>query len=412
MILNSAYPEGMGLPFSRVSCIFLRSLYVFAFVSFFAFSSSVIAEEEIRPPADPMDISWGQPILGESVGEDKVKVDFIGRTEPGTVVTLDKMSLIVVDVTGGAALFHVITKGEYPFKVSNTGEFRIQLELPYGALQIPFRFEGPSGKSKAMQLIVQVKKDAIILGNVSAAAPLEHNWLRSNMLSAGLGCNYQTYDQTSEGPAITMSSFNCPTNFGEAKIVLDSKWQMMASARSTPGQVKLMDPLVSTSESFRWLSLIGEFAYSPESWRGHLFGYKWFGSFRFGGQHHSVPFLLVRQSVGGKNEVVLENGTMSTVSIGGMSEWEINDRTIFEIFLRYQQPLFYGGVFSAKSSFIFDGSIGASRRLSEKFVAGLFWLGQSHQYSYEYKGGSALLNGAGNQKLFFSIFEFRLGYQL
>ena len=358
-----------------------------------------------------LDVEWGETIVGSPAEDGKIKVEFQGKTESKAILSLARPEFMVVDAAGSATLFKLVIKGEYPFSADDQGKFKFQLDLPQGAVQIPLIVTSSSGKKRVFQLVVQVKDQSIQLANSSQQIG-EQSWKRVNMITAGVGCNYQSYNQNSAGPSISTKSMSCPSNFGEAQIILDERWMLLAGARSTPGQAKLSDPLEVKGEGYRWLSLSGEIAYKRPSWSWEMFGSRADLTLRFGGQHHSVPFLLIRNPVGGKNEVVFENGTMSTLSVGGMSEWMINEKMSLEIFMRYQHPLFYGGVFSAKSSFVFDGSIGVSRSLSEHFAGGLYWLGQQHDYSYSYQGSSALMNPSGSQKLFFSIFEFRLSYML
>ncbi len=361
--------------------------------------------------AEPLTVEWGETVMG-AVGEgNRINIEFKGKTEPKSVISLARPELTVVDATGVATIFKLTIKGEYPFSTNEKGEFQFQLDLPQGAVQVPVVVVSPSGKKRVFQLIVQVRDKSIALGSSNQRLGLA-GWQRANTITGGLGCAYQSYNQTSEGPEVSTSSMSCPSNFGEVKIVLDEKWMLLAGARSTPGIAKLSDPLLVKAEGYRWLSLSGEAAYSRPNWAWDMFGSRANFVLRFGGQHHAVPFLLVRNPVAGKNEVVLENGTMSTLSLGGMSEWAISENMNLEIFMRYQHPIFYGGVFSAKSSFVFDGSIGVSKTLSERFTGGLYWLGQYHNYSYSYQGTTTLMNPSGSQKLFVSIFEFRIGFFL
>jgi hypothetical protein len=84
--------------------------------------------------------------------------------------------------------------------------------------------------------------------------------------------------------------------------------------------------------------------------------------------------------------------------------------------MRYQFPLSTqsdgASQFDISPRFAFDGSVGLSYNLTPRTRLGMFWYGQWHEY--EFKNAPDAFSGdkiSGDQSLFFSNWEFRMGFE-
>jgi hypothetical protein len=359
-------------------------------------------------PVPQLEIQWFEPIIGSPNEDGLIEVEILGRTDPKARLNMEE-DKISVGRTLGQLKPLPSERGKRSRKsvsVGHQGYFRSKVFLPKGYALVPFQVESQDGSLRSYQLTFETTGERSVDRQEKEELPID--WRRASGFTFTLGGNYLVYDQTSSGTGFKFDMFNFPSNSVEARLALDGEWSWLTAARSTPGKAESTRNFSVQQEDYRWLSLAVEVTYGSRDWFRKVYGRDAYFKLRGGLQHHAVPLLVLTK----ERTLLTEAGTMSTLSIGGMFDWILSDKLNFEIFMRYQHPIKYGGVFSASSAFIFDGSVGLSRLISERFVFGANWLGQRHQYSYSYQGTTPLENGRGNQVLFFSIFEVQLRYLL
>lgn len=231
------------------------------------------------------------------------------------------------------------------------------------------------------------------------------DWIRDLVawLWFGIGANYQYYLQT-------------VPDLGEARFenIVGPTWLVRAGVQSalfgvdlsykdTPGKMNSSETVVISNGDYNWKTYSGEILYR--------FSRELNWTLRAGFQHHLAPFMH-RDPIDPVIEV--RNVALTMLTAGFDRVFPISDWLRFEWQMRYQHPLLARAVdgteFNVKTTFNFDGSLGAVMAVGERARIGLFWYGQWHQYQFNY-GGSNTWAFSGDQTLFYSNLELRFGLE-
>ncbi len=218
----------------------------------------------------------------------------------------------------------------------------------------------------------------------------------------GGGMNFQYYKQSVpniNGEA-TFQNIQGPTALVNAGTQSET-WGLDLSYKQTPGKMSSSSTVTVTNGNYNWRTLSAEGLYRKDD--------NW--NFRLGFQHHLMPFMAL-DAASAVLDVKSNSLTMFTVGFN-RSHFLVSNKLRGEWQMRYQHPLLSGSTdstsFSVKPKFAFDGSVGSVYSLSDTSRIGLFWYGQWHQYSFDYGSGANAFSG--NQTLFYSNIEIRLGFE-
>ena len=133
-------------------------------------------------------------------------------------------------------------------------------------------------------------------------------------------------------------------------------------------------------------------------------------SLLLGVQQHEIPFL----SGNALSQIDILHNKLLTGSLGVQGKFLSESRKYeTELEFRYQPLLssesLDGYQFKASSPSMFEGSIGISRYFDKGFKAGVYWLGQQQNFSYEFSRDG--VDSAGKQTLFNSNIQIRFGWE-
>lgn len=217
----------------------------------------------------------------------------------------------------------------------------------------------------------------------------------------GIGENYQYYQQS------------IPSLSGSAKFqnIQGPTWSVIAGAqgqnfgveishKETPGFMEGPAETKTVNGNYVWKTMAAEGLYKPDgsSWR-----------FRGGLQHHLMPFMTYTPST---KVLEIKSNTLVVATIGFDRYFPISKKLRAEWQMHYQHPILSGtnssDEFSVNSVFAFDGSLGVSYKVDEKFRLGLYWYGQYHNYKFDYAAASSF---SGDQTLMYSNAELRAGWE-
>lgn len=220
----------------------------------------------------------------------------------------------------------------------------------------------------------------------------------------GSGMNFIDVQTASNRAEISYQNMKGPSFFAEGGYLSKSRWGGIFGYKRTPGEVQIQNVTINNAE-FVWDTFSLEAIYGLP-YVGTLFKKTLNWGLRLGFQHHSFPFLYIETG-----RVV--NNSRSEMLAGSAGFFmETSGRWKQHLHMRYQHPLTAatdgGNSFEITPKISFDGSVGTSYMLTERFKTGLFWYGQWHNYDFVYQ--SRTLDTTGSQSLFYSNMEFRLGY--
>lgn len=221
---------------------------------------------------------------------------------------------------------------------------------------------------------------------------------------AGTGVNFLAVRQTINNTAdVEYKNTKSGSVFLEGGWWFWKRWGAAFSYKRTPGDIRVDNYPVS-QRSFVWDTYTAELLYGLP-WVTNIFGRQIDYGLRAGLQKHSFPFLFVDSG----NSLVQSQSEMVAGSLGFFAETA--GRWKFHWNMRYQQPISSttsgGNTFKISPIVGFDGLVGTSYNLTSRLKTGMFWYGQLHNYKFNYQ--SATQNNVGEQTLFYSNWEARLG---
>lgn len=389
-----------------------------AFIIVAVHSPLASAQESV---AAPLHVKWYQPEVGESKRKNWVRVILSGTTTPGARALVSSKHIPVI--LPNKKIRRIKTKAALKSKrystADNKGYFEIHLELPTYPVQLPLKVYPPRGvkqPARSYQFNLIIEKQKVQLHN---AKHLERSpaFQKKYGIWFGSGINYLAYtQQTQDIPSdLEFQTFKGPSAFAKGWIRLTDQMDLIATAKMSPGAAGSSNSVQVANGDYNWLIFGLEGSYYPHSWRFKLGkNTNSILGFRVGLQHHIVPFIARTGTSEQEAEITTNSMTMMT---GGLIYTIAPEEKIsYEIFMRYQYPLATGDIFSIDPKFAFDGSVGATYQLNNDWKLGVFWYGQWHEYSFThtdkyFQSQNEPAEIQGDQSLFFSNIELRLGYE-
>lgn len=378
-----------------------------AFLTFFVgvYSFSALAQEQSG-------VSWYLPEAEQTIGN-RTLVVVAGKTKPGSRVEIksDRIPLIsaknkIINFKSSAAL-----KTEKVVIADSEGFFKFKFLLPRATAQIPIHVTEKGKQTAAYQLNVRVDKNDVkaLTKDQLKLQP----WKRGKFnLWAGVGFNFLRYSQVSADlqSDISFDTLKGPSYFLTGGMLIKPNWEMNLSYKVSPGGASAGPNVQVASGSYEWTILAIETWYFPSHWRAELLknSLSQFG-IRTGIQHHTVPF--ISRTGSSASEVDIAKNTMTMFTLGAQVDTKHTSKIFSEVYMRYQYPLKTGSLFSIEPQFAFDGSVGLIYRKGPVWRYGVFWYGQWHQYAFKHRDKVLNADIKGEQTLFYSNIEARLGYE-
>lgn len=223
-------------------------------------------------------------------------------------------------------------------------------------------------------------------------------------LFAALGINYVRYSEDLTDVITNYADLRGPSMHLGIGMDLGDESSVEATYKSTPFRFDNSSVGDATlSGTWQTLSVQG-IAKSRTFTANETAGseYAWL----YGFQIHQVPYALFENAT---NKAVVRPIQLIDLSLGGRWRKMINPWTRTEIFLRGQYPISTsstGSTFSAKGVLLFDGSIGAEKKVTDLLWVGLHWYGQYHNLKFKYN--DSLVTAEGSHSTLFSNLEVRL----
>lgn len=366
-----------------------------------------------------LEVRWYKPEVKTSDRPGHVLVTILGSTSPDTQISISGADFPIVDQTGKVKIVKTKTissKGGI-FKADERGEFYFDIHLPPSEAQLPIEMKTNSGETRAYQLTLKITEDDVELANQKnfGISPYSR---RTWSIWGGLGINYLKYDQETSIPSsITLESFDGPTLYGKIVRSLGKEFAFQVTANTAPGKTSSSSAISISEGSYNWTYLTGEFTFFPEKWRSFKRGRFSEWGLQWGAQYHIVPF-IARSSTTNPATASVDTNEILLFAIGGTWLYHFGRYLLFETFFRYQVPYRSGSLFDVNYKMAFDGSAGIIYKWKPDWRVGAFWYGQMHNYNisnhkdvyFEANGGGGP-NISGQQTLFYSNLELRIGYE-
>lgn len=291
-------------------------------------------------------------------------------------------------------------------KANAEGFFEIPMDLPEGINQVPIQVTNPLKIQKVFMISVDVslrKNDIRLNQKISRRKPPAAS--KKYRFWGGAGFTYQTYNQSLNGiPDLSFNTIQAPGIMARGGYWGDS-WGLDFYFRDAPGKIEAGSPLKVDSGSYHWRTMeakgLYQFRRGPSS-RLLRLPAQW--QLRFGSQIHTLPFLIVDSS----QNVTIEEHGVTTATLGAGLLLGQERSLSYEFAAGIQRPISSSG-YRVSSSLGFEAQVGAAYKFAPNWRLGLFSYTQSLGFSYEYEKTGVLKTG--NQKLFHSTFDLRLGYE-
>ncbi|WP_413289917.1 SH3 domain-containing protein [Bdellovibrio sp. HCB337] len=296
-------------------------------------------------------------------------------------------------------------------RANSDGFFEIAMELPQGLMQIPVVIQSGKNATKTflVSVDVSVKKEEVkTTTKVSAKKPPAAG--KKVRIWTGLGFTYQSNNQTTEGsPTLEFKTMQAPGIMWRAGYWGD-QWGLDFYFRDAPGTIQADAPFQIQQSTYHWRTTEAKGLYQiPRTSRSRIWGLPSQWQIRFGTQIHQVPFMDIDNS----NVVTIRDHTltMATLGVGLLLGQERN--WCYEFAFSPQLPISasgHGDSFSISTKLAYEAQIGAAYKLAPNWRLGVFSYVQSLSYSYNFqKSGSGAKTG--EQNLFYTTFDLRLGYE-
>lgn len=249
--------------------------------------------------------------------------------------------------------------------------------------------------------------------NQHTPVPYLQNSPRTNLLTnnfwiwVGAGVNFTSYSQTVPGTStINFGKIKSPSQVFRAGFFLDDQWGLDLGYNVTPGKAESGSSISVQNGDYEWKALSAETIYRPGS-ASDTKKSQWL--WKLGVQQHEMPFIVPLSA----NSIKISSNNMTALT-AGLEYRKITSKNLrLETMLRYQLPLASsseeGASFSLSPELTFDGSVGAAYELTPHVFLGVYWYGQYHSYKFDYKHNANSFSG--DQSLFYSNFDLRLGVE-
>lgn len=293
------------------------------------------------------------------------------------------------------------------------GFFELPIDLPLGLVQVPVAVSNSRGQ-RTFLLSIDVSLSNIRInpasnGRMAIQKPPAAG--KKVRLWAGVGGTYQTYSQTTSGTSdVSFNTFQAPGLLARAGYWGDT-WGFDLYFRDAPGKIEADAPFQLQNDTYHWrtteLKGLYQFSRGPTS---RMMGLPSQWQLRFGAQIHEVPFLDIDPTF----KIDVRTHTINTATLGiGLLLAQEQDWS-YEYALGLQVPVSASGgggnSYSISSAMGLEAQLGAAYKFAPNWRLGIFSYIQSHSYSYEFKPASGASKN-GNQSLFYTTFDLRLGYE-
>jgi hypothetical protein len=230
----------------------------------------------------------------------------------------------------------------------------------------------------------------------------------------GVGANFLRYDQSiqNNGSGVGFQSFTGPSLFAKLNRSINRDWAAQASINYSPGETSSSSAVKVEDGNYAWTFLSSELTYFPPHWKFSK-KRKFLTELGIQGgiQYHNVPF-VARSSAIDSTVTAVESNNIIMMTAGATAIFHYGRYWLLETFFRYQYPLQAGRLYDIEQKFAFDGSVGVIYKWKPDWRLGGFWYGQWHKYDFSNapdRFSGSKING--EQDLFFSNLEFRIGYE-
>lgn len=220
----------------------------------------------------------------------------------------------------------------------------------------------------------------------------------------GMGMNYVRYENSLSDVKAGYGDLRGPSYHLGAFMELSDAIDIEATYKTTP--FRFDNSLISASSlNGEWQTLAVGGAWYPEALRESRLGWL------YGLQIHQIPLALFEDVT---NAPVLRSIQTVNLTVGARWKSFLNPWTCLSVQFRGQYPILSSSS-SAKSDFtgssylIFDGSIGADKRIGKKIWLGLHWFGQYHRFQFSYRDPNVTAEGI--HSAVYSNLELRLGFE-
>ena len=182
------------------------------------------------------------------------------------------------------------------------------------------------------------------------------------------------------------------------------------SYKNAPGSIASSSTLTVTNSNYTWQTFAVEalFLLKEDPFMISKLDKTW--TARLGVQQHFNPYLATQSA----SLIDVKQNSITNASLGLELVLGAKQKVRYEFLARYQHPIASsasgGNTYSAKPKLAFDGSVGLATNLSKNFLLGAYWYGQWNQYTFSYYDKPISTSNSGNQSLFYSSMEVRLGY--
>jgi hypothetical protein len=286
------------------------------------------------------------------------------------------------------------------------GFFELALELPQGLSQIPVQVTSPQKSQKTFLISFEVNISAEnIKMNTKVSRRKPPAAGKKFRLWGGLGFTRQTYSQSTSGASdLAFQTMQAPGITLRGGYWGD-RWGLDFYFRDAPGKIEADAPFKVQSDSYHWRTLEAKGLYQFErTANSRLMGLPSQWQLRFGTQFHQIPFLEIDNT--STISVSDQNVTTATLGVGLLlaqeQDWS------YEFALGLQRPL--SASLTISSPVAFEAQLGAAFKFAPNWRLGVFSYTQSMSHSYQFQTSNGLTR-SGQQNLFYTTFDLRLGYE-
>lgn len=394
----------------------------FSYLILFTFSAvTAWAQSSNFNTGAPMSgIQWYEPEMHTTSKGKLLRVLFSGHAPPGSEIKVapEGLKMFLRSKKKGGLVSRNIptrkvlrTKG--PIVAREDGYFEFTIDLPPTRIQLPVMLSSKAAPDPVSYVLsLQITPEKVTLqtakGQELKASPFTE---KPYLVWFGLGFNYLKYAQDTDVPSdLSYETFKGPSFFLNGRFRLNPNWYLSTEYKLSPGEVTETENSSGTGNltdgaNYSWVSYGLEALYRPQHHQFGWFKQDWDLRWRFGLQHHIMPFLVPSQNT----PVDLDENDLTMLTVGFHFDVNKKKKFSYEFFMRYQYPLMSGSLFDVKPQFAFDGSMGVSYKMNAHWWLGVFWYGQWHEYDFDYS--SSGFKSTGHQSMIYSNIDLRAGIQ-
>ena len=400
----------------------LKYSFVFSFLFFSFFASAQNSEAKNKF------VVWYKPFFFTAPTSNTTTVTLFGRTNPKVSVSIDPSQVVTANTANEAPTektANITTVSE------SSGEFRVNLNLPSGFVQIPVEIVGEDSQSSTYIITLQITdKDIVISANVETDSAKIVEWrkklqeyieskyglgvsmntkMKGLWVSPALGISYQSHSQTLSGDTkLSFQGMHYPSLAVLSSYATDN-WLINLSYRRTPGKSSGSSaPFTMEKTNYTWTNTLLE-----GGWNSQQKNYreKLRLTYLAGFQQNFMPYFRAQYG----NTIELQTVQTSALSVGAQMWAQLWPKYFTEVIFRYQYPFSATSIsdnnFTMTPELSFDGSAGLFYEHKPKRYYGLVVFGQFQKYYFKYTNALDASVRTGTQNLFMTNIDFRYVFQ-